>query len=119
MSREVTNPLSVRALTQFDLSTAPLDNWEESHAQQLARPSNCTHVHDTWNCLVILAKKCFIILTKQLVPNQAHVLNESQIIMGFSHFHEFGILSGVYILAPHKIDIVKGYDFCNGSIILI
>ena len=39
--------------------------------------------------------------------------------MGFSHFHEFGILSGMYILAPHQIDIVKGCGFCNGSIILL
>ena len=39
--------------------------------------------------------------------------------MGFSHFHEFGILSGMHILAPHQIDIVKGCGFCNGNIILI
>ena len=27
--------------------------------------------------------------------------------MGFSHFYEFGIFSGMYILAPYQIDIVK------------
>ena len=39
--------------------------------------------------------------------------------MGFSHFQEFGILSGMHILAPYQIDIVKGCGFRNGSIILI
>ena len=39
--------------------------------------------------------------------------------MGFSHFLEFGILSGMYILAPYQIDIVKGCGFCNGNIVLI
>ena len=38
--------------------------------------------------------------------------------MGFSHYHEFGILSGMCILAPYQIDIVEGCGFCNGSIIL-
>ena len=52
-------------------------------------------------------------------PNQPHLLNKYQINMGFSHFHEFGILSGMYILAPYQIDIVKGCRFCNGDIILI
>ena len=33
-------------------------------------------------------------------PNQPHLLNKYQYNMGFSHFHEFGILSGMYILAP-------------------
>ena len=53
------------------------------------------------------------------IPNQPHLLNKYQIYMGFSHFHEFGILSGMFILAPHQIDIVKGCGFCNRSIILI
>ena len=53
------------------------------------------------------------------VPNQPHLLNKYQINMEFSHFHEFGILSGMYILAPYQIDIVKGCGFCNGNIILI
>ena len=39
--------------------------------------------------------------------------------MGFSHFHEFWILSGMYILAPYQIDIVKGYGFYKGNIIFI
>ena len=39
--------------------------------------------------------------------------------MGFSHFHDIGILSGLNILAPYQIDIVKGRGFCNGRIILI
>ena len=39
--------------------------------------------------------------------------------MGFSHFHEFGILYGLHILAPYQIDIVKGCGFCKGNIILI
>ena len=51
--------------------------------------------------------------------NQQHLLNKYQINMGFSHFHKFGILSGMYILAPYQIDIVKGCGFCNLSIILI
>ena len=53
------------------------------------------------------------------VPNQAHLLNKYQINMGFSHFHEIGILSGMNILAPYQIDIVKGCGFWNGKIILI
>ena len=53
-----------------------------------------------------------------VVPNQPHLLKKYQINMGFSHFHEFGILSGIYILAPYQIDIVKGCGFCNGNIIL-
>ena len=55
----------------------------------------------------------------QGIPNQPHLLNKYQINMVFSHFHEFGILSGMYILAPYQIDIVKGCGFCNGNIILI
>ena len=39
--------------------------------------------------------------------------------MGISHFHEFGILSRIYILAPYQIDILKGCGFFNGNIILI
>ena len=35
-------------------------------------------------------------------PNQPHLLNKYQYNMGFSHFHEFGILSGMYILAPYQ-----------------
>ena len=54
-----------------------------------------------------------------IFPNQPHLLNKYQINMGFSHFHEFGILSGMYILAPYQIDIVKGSGFCNDNIILI
>ena len=46
-------------------------------------------------------------LIKIKYPNQPHLLNKYQINMGFSHFHEFGILSGIYILAPYQIDIVK------------
>ena len=53
------------------------------------------------------------------IPNQPHLLNKYQINMGFSHFHEFRILSAIYILAPYQIDIVKGCGFCNGNIILI
>ena len=53
------------------------------------------------------------------IPNQSHLLNKHQINMGFSHIHEFGILSGMYILAPYQIDIVKGGGFWNGSCILI
>ena len=53
------------------------------------------------------------------IPNQPHLLNTYQINMGFSHFHEFRILSGMYILTPYQIDIVKGCGFCNGSCILI
>ena len=55
----------------------------------------------------------------RLGTNQPHLLNKYQINMGFSHFHEFGILSGMYILAPYQIDIVKACGFCNGNIILI
>ena len=59
-------------------------------------------------------------LTTVYVPNQPHLLNKYQINLGFSHFHEIGILSRMYyILAPHQIDIVKGGGFCNGSIIFI
>ena len=36
--------------------------------------------------------------------------------MVLSHFNEFVILSGMYILAPYQM---KGCAFCNGSIILI
>ena len=54
-----------------------------------------------------------------MYTNQPHLLYKYQINMGFSHFHEFGILSGMYILAPYQIDIVKGCGFCNGNIILI
>ena len=39
--------------------------------------------------------------------------------MGFAYFHEIGILSGVNILTPYQIDIVKGCFFCNGNIISI
>ena len=54
------------------------------------------------------------------LPNQPHLLSKNQINMGFSHFHEFGILSGIYkLLAPYQIDIVNGCGFCNGNIILI
>ena len=56
---------------------------------------------------------------KKNLPNQPHLFNKYQINMGFSHFHEFGILSGMYIFAPYQIDIVKGCGFCNGNIILI
>ena len=56
-------------------------------------------------------------LTKH--PNQPHLLNKYHINMGFSHFREFGISSGMHILAPYQIDIVKGCGFCNGSIIVI
>ena len=52
------------------------------------------------------------------LPNQPH-LNKYQINIWFSHFHEFGILYGIYILAAYQIDIVKEYGFCNGSIIFI
>ena len=31
-------------------------------------------------------------------PNQPHLLNKYIINMGFSHFHEFGILSGMYTI---------------------
>ena len=61
-------------------------------------------------------KKISIMVT---LPNQPHLLNKYQINMGFPHFHEFGILSGMYILAPYQIDIVKRCGFCNGNIILI
>ena len=39
------------------------------------------------------------------MPNQPHLLNKYKINMGISHFHEFGILSGMHILAPYQIDI--------------
>ena len=39
--------------------------------------------------------------------------------MGFSHFHELGILSGMYIFSPYQIDSVKECGFYNDSIILI
>ena len=39
--------------------------------------------------------------------------------MGFSHFHELGILSGMFILAPRQINSVKECGLCNDSIILI
>ena len=51
--------------------------------------------------------------------NQPLLLNKSQINMGFTHFHECGILSGTCIWAPYQIDVVKMSGFCNGSIILI
>ena len=44
---------------------------------------------------------------KNNYPNQPHLLNKYKINMVFSHFHEFGILSGMHILAPYQIDIVK------------
>ena len=65
--------------------------------------------------LVILG----VTFDSKMIPNQPHLLNKHQINMGFSHFHEFVILSGIYILAPYQIDIVKGCGFCNGNIILI
>ena len=40
-------------------------------------------------------------------PNQPHLLKKYQINMGFLHFHEIGILSGMYILAPYQIDFLK------------
>ena len=57
-------------------------------------------------------------MERNSIPNQPHLLNKYQINMGFSHFHEFGILSGMHILVPYQIDIVKRCGFCNGSIIL-
>ena len=39
--------------------------------------------------------------------------------MGFLYFHEISILSGMTILAPYQIDIVKGYGLCYGKIMLI
>ena len=39
--------------------------------------------------------------------------------MGFSYLHEIEILSGMNILAPYQIDIVKGCGFYNGNIIVI
>ena len=53
------------------------------------------------------------------IHNHPHLLNKYQINMVFSHSHEFGILSMMYILAPYQIYIVKECGFCNGSIILI
>ena len=41
------------------------------------------------------------------LPNQPHLLKKYQINMGFLHFHEIGILSGMYILAPYQIDFLK------------
>ena len=61
-------------------------------------------------CVVVLL--CFL----WYCPNQPHLLNKYQINMGFSHFHEFGILSGMYILAPYQIDIVKG---CGSAIAIL
>ena len=60
-----------------------------------------------------------LIISRNELPNQPHLLNKYQINMEFSHFHEFGILSGMYILAPYEIYIVKACGFCNGNIILI
>ena len=54
-----------------------------------------------------------------LYLNQPHLLNKYQINVCFSYFHEFGILSGIQILAPYQIDIVKGCGFCNDNVILI
>ena len=53
------------------------------------------------------------------IPNQPHLLNKYQLNVGFSHFHQFRILSGMYVLAPYLKDIMKGSGFCNGNIILI
>ena len=39
--------------------------------------------------------------------------------MGFSYFHEIGILSGINILETYQIDIVNESDICNGKIVLI
>ena len=68
---------------------------------------------------VMLVASTFLESSPWLVPNQPHLLNKYQINVGFSHFHEFEILSGMQLLAPYQIDIVEGCGFCNGSIILI
>ena len=41
------------------------------------------------------------------LPNQPHLLKKYQINMGFSNFHEFGILSGMCILASYQIELRK------------
>ena len=51
--------------------------------------------------------KMSLLLEAKSIPNQPHLLNKYQINMGFSHFREFGILSGMYTFSPHQIDIVK------------
>ena len=53
------------------------------------------------------------------IPNQPHLLNKYQINMGFSYFHGIGVLSGINILVPYQIDVVKSCGFSYKKIIFI
>ena len=52
-------------------------------------------------------------------PTNDIKLNKYQINMSFLYFHELRILSGMNILSPYQIDIVKRCGFYNMEIILI
>ena len=51
-------------------------------------------------------------------PNQPHLLIKYQINMGFLYVHGIGILSGINILAPYQIDVVKWCGFSNRKLIV-
>ena len=90
-----------------------------SSTQRKYSYNNCANVYNVLKrdpCYSVVDSVCW---NTYYVPNQPYLLNKCQINMGFPHFHEFGILSGMHILEPYKIDIVKGCGVCNGSIILI
>ena len=59
--------------------------------------------------LVFFLQSYFLLAAS--LPNQPHLLKKYQINMGFSNFHEFGILSGMCILASYQIDIAKECGF--------
>ena len=72
---------------------------------------------EVWKNIYQLTKVWYHTLTNTTtVPD---LLNKYQINMGFSYFRWIGVLSGVNILAPYQIDIVKLSGFSHGKIIFI
>ena len=83
------------------------------------RMNNFEHYNTTHCPVPTLTHYFYTPQIRRFLPNQPHLLNKYQMNMGFSHFHELWILSGMFILAPHQINSVKECGFCNDRIILI